>query len=83
MEAPIPSKEKKEWRQLIRGELDVQLSNFVLQMNVTQARKDVKANLLDLEEAIDDIHSLCEKYSLAVQQDMRKIFPELQKINNQ
>lgn len=79
MKAQIPSKDKIEWRQLIRGELEIQLTNFVLQMNVTQAIKDVKSNLVDLEEAIENIHSLCEKYSLAVQPDMRKIFPELHK----
>lgn len=74
MENLIPSKEKEEWRQLLLGELDVDLSNFVLQMKVTQANKDIKSGKIELEDAIESIHALCEKYAKAVRIDMEKIF---------
>lgn len=71
---PIPSKDRKEWEDLIRGAINVPLSNFVLQMKVTQARQKVAKGEMPLSQAVDEIHQLCNKYSLAVRADIHLIF---------
>ena len=70
----IPSKDRPEWKELLNIEREFDLKNFVLQMKVTQARKDIKKGKKTLTNAIDEIHALCEKYALAVKQDMETVF---------
>ncbi len=71
---PIPEKNRKEWQMLLNGELDVKLENYVLQMKVEQMKRMIKAGKTSIEDAVDAIHSLCEKYAIAVRKDMEKIF---------
>ncbi len=70
----IPEKNRKEWYNLVTGQEKYNLTNFVLQMKVSQAINDVTAGRIKPEKAIDDIHSLCTKYEKAVVQDMKEIF---------
>ncbi len=72
----IPPKERKEWGEMIRGEINFYFKNFVLQMKVNRAEESLKAGERTEEELINDLHQLCEKYSIAVQSDMKKIFKE-------
>ena len=70
----IPDKTRPEWRKLLMGEIEVKLDNFVLQMQVDQTKRAILGSKITLEEGVDKIYSLCVKYSLAVKNDMNKIF---------
>lgn len=65
----VPQKERKEWRDLLTGELNVPLKNFFLQMKVTQAKNQVATGKISLEEAVEDIHNLCVKFFKAKNMD--------------
>lgn len=55
----IPHKERAEWRKLVTGELDVQLTNFFLRTKVDQIIDDTKKMQLSVEEAIDIVYDMC------------------------
>ncbi len=73
-ELTIPSKNRLEWKQIVTGELQHNYSNFVLQMKVHQANKDVSSGKKTVNNAISEIYDICLKYSLAVQTDCKLIF---------
>ena len=70
----IPKKNRPEWRKLLTGQLDVQIENFVLQMQVDNTRRAINSSKMTVEQGIDKIHELCVKYTLAVKSDMNTIF---------
>ncbi len=70
----LPDKKRPEWKELVTGQKTVTLKNFVLQMKVTQAIKDIKAGKTTPEKAVDEIYELCSKYEKAVMPDMDAIF---------
>ncbi len=70
----IPDKTRPEWRYLVTGYKKYKLTNYVLQLKVNKAIKDVKSNTKSIQSSIDEIYSLCQKYELAVQNDMKTIF---------
>jgi hypothetical protein len=70
----IPSKDRPEWKNLLNPNSNIELNNFVLQMKITQAKKDIKKGKKTIDSAIDEIYNLCQKYALAVKQDMETIF---------
>ncbi len=70
----IPSKTRGEWAKMITGEITHQYRNFVLQMQISQARKDVQLGIISIDDAIEKIYSLCAKYKLAVRADLLTIF---------
>jgi len=72
----IPPKDRAEWKMIVNGTLDYTFGNFVLQMKSAQYASSIKEGELDSEKAIDELHSLCDKYSLAVKDDLIKIFKE-------
>lgn len=74
MSITIPDKSRAEWRKIITGEIEHTYTNYVLQTKTHQMRKDVKANKMTVDKAIDDLYNLCLKYALAVQTDFKKIF---------
>ncbi|PLX25000.1 MAG: hypothetical protein C0599_01370 [Salinivirgaceae bacterium] len=70
----LPDKQRPEWRLLVKGEKEYELSNFVLQLKVSQTATDIKKGKLSVEKAVDEIYELCEKYKHAVVKDMKVIF---------
>ncbi len=72
----IPPKDREEWGKMVRGDINFYFKNFVLQMKVHQAEESLKVGGHTEQELIDDLYQLCEKYSLAVQPDMKQIFKE-------
>ncbi len=74
----VPSKSRKEWQQLLSGELDIPLRNFFFQMKVTQARTQIEKGIVSMESAINDLHTLCNKFSKAknMPEDLKRIFGE-------
>ena len=70
----IPKKDRPEWRELLTGQLNVQIENFVLQMQVDKTKKAITNSKITVEQGIDRIHELCVKYTLAVKSDMNTIF---------
>ncbi|MDA3866629.1 MAG: hypothetical protein PF489_07760 [Salinivirgaceae bacterium] len=70
----LPEKNNPQWRRLVTGEQNYPLKNFVLQMKVTQTATDIRAGLLSVDKAVEDIYALCQKYEKAVSQDMEVIF---------
>ncbi len=65
----VPQKDRKEWRNLLTGNINVPLKNFFLQMKVTQAKNQVATGKISLEEAVEDIHNLCVKFFKAKNMD--------------
>ncbi len=72
--ASIPPIDRNEWYGLIKGEITHQFRNYVLQLHVHQAQKDVASGAVTEQSAVSNIYNLCEKYSIAVQHDLRQIF---------
>lgn len=75
-ELKIPPKNRKEWEMMVTGEIDHQYKNYVLQMKIANARKNILENKETIESAIDSIYLLCKKYSYAVHSDFVQIFKE-------
>ncbi len=80
----LPSKHRREWADLLIGSHEIKLTNFILQMKVTNARKKIKEGSLSLSDAIDEIYDLCEKYQKAIgmENDIRQIFNQGMKSEN-
>jgi len=72
----VPVIERPEWRKLVRGEISHNFQNYVLQMIVHQTVQQVKDAKLTELQAISDLHNLCNKYALAVQNDLKSIFKD-------
>ncbi|MBQ9212757.1 MAG: hypothetical protein IJ150_02285 [Bacteroidales bacterium] len=70
----VPPKTRIEWTKLISGEIDYKFKNYVLQIQIYQMRKDISMGRLTLSAAVDRLYALCQKYSLAVQEDCKAIF---------
>lgn len=66
----IPPKERKEWRDLLTGQINVPLKNFFFQMKITQAKKQVKKAKVTVDDAVDEIYELCVKFSKAKYMDV-------------
>ncbi len=66
----IPPKERKEWRDLLTGQINVPLKNFFFQMKITQAKKQVEKAKVTVEDAVDEIYELCVKFSKAKYMDV-------------
>lgn len=72
----IPPKNRKEWELLVTAKIDHQFKNYVLQVKSSEYSKKIEAGELKINQAIDELYALCEKYALAVQSDFKKIFNE-------
>ena len=70
----IPPKSRMEWNQMVTGVVRHSYTNYVLQMKVHQASKDVAANKITASAAVDALYDICSKYALAVQVDLKAIF---------
>jgi len=70
----IPDIDRKEWRELIMGNINYEFKNYVLQVQLHQLRKDIRTGRLKVEEAIQDLYDLCSKFPIAVQTDFKHIF---------
>ncbi len=75
MEKPtVPSIQRKEWLEMIQGEITHSFSNYVLQIQIHQLRKDIRKGIITEVQAVEKLHALCDKFSLAVQTDLKAIF---------
>ena len=74
----IPPRSNTKWKALLNGEIDISLKNFFFQMKVTQAKHQIKNGIIPIDTAIDDIVTLCKKFSKAkhMQEDLEAIFGE-------
>lgn len=72
----IPPKDRVEWQKMITGEIEHKFRNYVLQMKVHHARREINENSITLEDAIESLYTLCQKYIYAVQNDFEDIFKE-------
>lgn len=70
----IPPKNRPEWLQIVNQEIDYKFQNFVLQMKCAEFSKKIKNGSISQTQAVDEFYSLCEKYILAVNVDLQKIF---------
>jgi len=72
----IPNKDRKEWKELVTGQLDIPLKNFFFQTKVTQIKSLFKNNKLSLEKAIEDIYNVSVKFSKEknISEDIEAIF---------
>jgi hypothetical protein len=70
----IPNKSSPEWKMLITGAITHNFSSFSLQMTVSRLRISCEMNRLTMDEAVDELYIMCNKYKLAVQKDIDIIF---------
>ncbi len=70
----IPSKERVEWKHIVTGVIQHDYRNYVLQMKIHQAQKDVASKKISTDEAVGQLYDLCSKYAFAVQYDFKTIF---------
>lgn len=73
-EKSIPPITRKEWLDLLNGDIQHTFNNYVLQMRVYQAQKEIKEGKTSQAAALDDLYALCTKYSLTCQDDFISIF---------
>jgi hypothetical protein len=71
---PTPPKSRPEWGKLITGEIPYIFKNYVLQLRIYQVRKEIEQGKTTVEKSIDLLYDLCQKYSLAVEADLKEIF---------
>mgnify|MGYP001806416397 CR=1 FL=1 len=72
----IPPKERDEWLLIVTSKIDHKFQNFVLQMKTAEYARKIASDSLTPQQAVDEIYALCEKYSLAVHNDLKVIFKE-------
>lgn len=70
----IPPRTRKEWEDLVLGKIEHRFQNFVLQIKSAEYQRKIKGNKISKEQAADELFTLCEKYALAVQPDLKTIF---------
>ena len=70
----IPNKSRNEWKLLLTDHSNVKFQNFVLQMQVDQTKHAIKNGQITMDDGIDKIHALCEKYALLVKSDIDFLF---------
>ncbi len=70
----IPDKSNEAWKKIIQGKIDHKFSSFSLQMKVNFLQRGYKNGLLKMDEAIDDLYQLCEKFEKIYADDINKIF---------
>ncbi len=70
----LPDKSRTEWRLLVTGELDVKIKNYVLQMQIDQIRRSIKYSRMTVEQGVDKLYNICNKYHAILQNDIKLIF---------
>ena len=70
----IPPKDRPEWRDIVTGKTSHTFENYVLRMKTFKYSKKIKNGEVTIEQAIDELHKLAEKYSRSVQRDFKTIF---------
>jgi len=80
----IPKKNRKEWRLLLTGDLNVSLKNFFFQMKVTQAKNQINNGKVSIENAIDEIYDLVIKFQKAkhMPEDIEQIFGKDEQVDS-
>ncbi len=74
MDTVIPEKTRPEWVKIITGEIEHKYENYVFQTKIHQLRKDVKAEKVTIDDAVNDLYELCVKYAASVKSDLLQIF---------
>ncbi len=74
MAISIPPKDRPEWAKIISGDIEHPYRNYVLQTKIHQLHKEIGYKKITMNQAVDDLYSLCLKYALAVQPDFKQIF---------
>lgn len=73
-----PSKDRKEWKDLLEGKINVPLKNFFFQMKVTQAKNQIEKGIVPIDTATEELQTLCSKFIKAknMYEDLQRIFGE-------
>ncbi len=70
----IPDIGKKEWQELIKGNINKKLSSFSLQMKINTLTRQYKNGLISMNYAVKELHEMCLKYERIYQNDLKIIF---------
>jgi len=70
----IPEITRPEWKDLITGKIKPHISSFSLQMKLSTLLKSYSHKLVSLDEAVKDLHEMCERYEKIYKADIDKIF---------
>jgi hypothetical protein len=79
----IPSIDRKEWRELVTGRIDVILKYSFFQLKVNQTVNLVKRNKLSIEKAVEEMHDLCSNFRQVkeISYDMETIFGKAETVH--
>jgi hypothetical protein len=69
----LPSIDNPIWRKLITKEIDYKFSNYIIQLHIFHLRNRYAMKQIDLQEAINELYQLCNKYTLLVKKDFQKL----------
>lgn len=74
----LPSRQNKEWRELVTGQLDLELTNFFLNMKIKQIRNQIEEGALFTNNAVDEIYEVCLELTktMDISKDLESIFGE-------
>jgi hypothetical protein len=65
---------RTEWRTMLEHSGSYKFQCYPLQMKITKLKKDLKKELITKDEAVIELHKLCEKYARAVKNDVEHFF---------
>jgi len=71
----IPDKSRKEWKEMISGKFDSQLTSLSLKLKLNSLKLDCfKLKIKDVDTAANDLHSFCTANELLCSKDLNNIF---------
>lgn len=71
----VPDKNRKEWKEMISGKYDTQLTSLSLKLKLNSLKLDCfKLQKKDVESASNDLHSFCVANETLCIKDINNIF---------
>lgn len=70
----IPKISRKEWAELVTGKLKPVIESFSLQMKLNSVINHYKNRLINIDEAVKDLYTACEKHYKIYKKDLDIIF---------
>jgi hypothetical protein len=70
----VPEKNRQEWRDLVTGNIEYKCSSFSLQMKINYLYQSYKNNFISIDDAVNDLYTMCVKYEKIYKEDLDSIF---------
>ncbi len=70
----VPEINRKEWQDLIKGDIKYNIESFSLQMKISSLNRNLKNGFISMNQAVKELHDLCIKFERIYKNDLDKIF---------